>query len=270
MIHLIREDHPTMSLKSMYIKIQPQGIGRDRFIEMCVEHGLRAQMPTNKARTTDSTGVIRYPNLVKELDVCRVNQVWVSDITYFNVGGKFYYLTFIMDMYSRYIKGYCASASLHTEETTLRALKMALKEKDLPDQIIFHSDGGGQYYSKAFVKLTTKMKMLNSMAKEAYENPYAERINGVIKNCYLMHRSIKTFDDLVKELDRAVRLYNFEKPHMGLNYLTPAQIEGRKYISKGQSAKGDKSLKAKHVTNGTSSLLATGQTTKGSNVHLAR
>ena len=270
MVRLIRENHPTMSLRSMYFKIQPQGLGRDRFEQMCVRYRLHAQKPINSRRTTDSTGVIRFPNLLKDFEIGKVNQVWVSDITYFEMGGRFYYITFIMDAYSRFIKGYSASRSLQTTHTTLSALSMALREKNVPSGIIFHSDGGGQYYCKEFLQLTSKKLMKNSMAKEAYENPKAERINGTIKNNYLIHWSIHSFEQLEKALDRAVWLYNYDKPHKSLNRLTPAMVEGRTYIRNGQTAKGEESLTARLVTCGASSPLVTGQTAAGSDVHLAR
>jgi len=50
----------------------------------------------NWRRTTDSSGVKRFDNLVKGIDVDRGNQVWQSDITYFEVRNQFYYLTFII------------------------------------------------------------------------------------------------------------------------------------------------------------------------------
>lgn len=232
LIREIREDHPTMSLRSMYYKIQPTAMGRDRFEAMCVAYGYQVQRPTNYKRTTDSSGVIRFPNRLGGLTVTHVNQVWVSDITYFEVSHKFYYITLILDAHSRFIKGYHASRSMETAHTTVPALQMALREKALPKGIIMHSDGGGQYYSKAFLQITTKAHMENSMAKEAYENPQAERINGTIKNNYLRHWSIQTFSQLEIALDRAVGLYNFEKPHKSLQYITPAQIEGRSYLCK--------------------------------------
>lgn len=241
LIRKIRDDHPTMSLRSMFYKIQPNDMGRDRFEAMCVAYGYQVQRPSNYKRTTDSSGVIRFPNRLEGLAVTHVNQVWVSDITYFEIAGKYYYITLVLDAYSRFIKGYHASRSMETVDTTIPALQMALKEKSLPTGIIMHSDGGGQYYSKVFLRITADAQMENSMAKEAYENPQAERINGTIKNNYLRHWSIQTYNELEKALDRAVMLYNFEKPHKSLKYLTPSRIEGRSYLYKAnQSARGSK------------------------------
>ncbi len=54
------------------------------------------------------------------------------------------------------------------------------------------------------------------MCEYAWENGKAERINGVIKNNYLKHRNINTYEELVKEVDRSVYLYNSDKPHIEL------------------------------------------------------
>lgn len=95
----------------------------------------------------------------------------------------------------------------------------------LPTKIIFHSDGGGQYYDKEFLRLTNQYKFRNSMCECAYENGKAERINGTIKNNYLKHYSIKTYLQLVKKVDRAVKLYNEQRPHKSLKYQTPYAFE---------------------------------------------
>lgn len=225
-IRQIRANHPTMNCRAMYYKIQPQTIGRDKFEALCYEWGFMVQKPVNYHRTTNSNGVIRFDNLMIEATITGINQAFVSDITYFELE-KFYYITFIMDAYTRCIIGYNVSDRLTTEKTTLPALHMAIKNRKqiIPANIIFHSDGGGQYYDKDFLALTSKHKFKNSMCEYAYENGKAERINGVIKNNYLMHWNIKTYQQLLKGVDRAVSLYNCDKPHKALKYKTPLAIE---------------------------------------------
>lgn len=103
--------------------------------------------------------------------------------------------------------------------------------------IIFYSDGGGQYYDKDFLAITQKYKFKNSMCEYAWENGKAERVNGVIKNNYLIHRNINTYQELVKEVDRTVQLYNNDKPHISLQRKTPNQLENE-YICNGQQSEG--------------------------------
>jgi len=171
--------------------------------------------------------VIRFENHLAGLVLTNVNQALSSDITYFDICGKFHYITFIIDCYSRMILGYSVSKRLTTEQTTLPALQMAIKARGgkIPPGTIFHSDGGGQYYAKEFVSITTKYQMVNSMCEYPWENGKAERINGTIKNNYLKHLKIKTFDELIKNVDHSVSLYNEGRPHKSLKYLSPLAFE---------------------------------------------
>lgn len=251
----IRADHPTMSCRTMYYKIQPETIGRDKFEALCFTWGYAVEKPVNYHRTTNSNGVIRFDNLMKNVMITGINQAFVSDITYYELD-KFYYITFILDAYSRYIIGHTVSDRLTTEKTTLPALQKAIKTRknNLPNGIIFHSDGGGQYYDKAFLTLTKKHQFKNSMCEYAYENGKAERINGVIKNNYLKHWNIKGYAELIKQVDRAVYLYNKEKPHKALNYRTPFEIEKEQlYLQQQTKPKVTESLDAIYQLNGASS-----------------
>lgn len=227
LVYEVRADHPTMGVRDMYHLLRPEFIGRDAFEAFCRTYGLVSERPFNHHRTTDSRGVTRFENLTISLDLNRLNQLWVSDITYFEVDKRFYYLTFILDAFFRLIVGHSVSRRLFTEHTTLNALEMAVtyrKGADLTGTIL-HSDGGGQYFDKEFFKRTQSLGIVNSMCEYPWENGKAERINGTIKNNYLKHRSIHSFSDLVREVDRSVKLYNEIKPHKALKRVSPLTFE---------------------------------------------
>jgi transposase InsO family protein len=211
----------------MYFKIKPVSLGRDRFEKMCKLLGFSVKgKPRRVPVTTDSRGVTRFDNLIKGIKATGANQIWVSDITYYRVKSTFYYITLIMDQFTRQIKGYSVSSRLYTEHTTLPALQMAVKHcknKEALKGMILHSDGGGQYYDKDFKALTGRYGIKNSMCEYAHENPHAERLNRTIKYCYLHHRKIKSLEELIIEFDRTVTLYNNERPHKALNHLSPAE-----------------------------------------------
>lgn len=224
----IRESNPRLSCREIYYILMPKFTGRDNFEIFCHSHGLKLNVTRNWHRTTDSLGVIRFPNLLLELDeLTGVNQVWVSDITYYQINKEVFYLTFITDLFSRVIVGFCASRSLSTEETTLVALKMAIKKRNIGKNsgLIFHSDGGGQYYCKHFIALTSQYGMRNSMGENVFENPHAERLNGTIKNDYLIPYQPRSFEELVNMLVKAVNLYNTFRPHKSLHRLAPMRFE---------------------------------------------
>jgi hypothetical protein len=226
-IRQVRQDHPRMSCRDMYRLIKPQFMGRDRFEAFCFEEGFMVALKKNFRRTTNSLGVTRFPNLILERELTGVNQVWVSDITYYEMNNRFYYLTLIMDLYSRKIIGYSESDNLLTSHTTIPALNMAIRARrgQYLAGLIFHSDGGGQYYCKEFLKITGHYAILNSMGENVYENPHAERLNGTIKNNYLYPYRPENRIELKTMLKKAVLMYNLQKPHKALNGLSPQNFE---------------------------------------------
>lgn len=225
LIKELRLEHPGVAARQLYRLLRPANIGRDRFEQLAFAHGLRLSRRRAAHRTTDSTGVIRFPNLVLSRKFTSTNQAWASDITYYQNAGTCYYLTFILDLCSRKIVGYSSSKRLLTQQTTLPALQMALAARRPGPGLIFHSDGGGQYYSNEFLGLTQKHQLQNSMCDMAYENPYAERINGTIKNQYLKGYHPLTYQALNKAVKRAVANYNNKRPHSSLQQLSPTNYE---------------------------------------------
>jgi transposase InsO family protein len=192
-----------------------------------MDSGYRIKKLKNFRVTTNSLGVTRFPNMIKDIEVTHVNQVFVSDITYFDTGSDTYYLTFIMDLYNREIVGWSASDNLRTESTTLPALNRLIYERGRANLkgAIIHSDGGGQYYCIEFKELTKSLGMINSMTEEkVFENSHAERLNGIIKNNYLYPYGPTNMTSLKKLLDKAVFMYNTGKPHKALGKLTPSMF----------------------------------------------
>jgi transposase InsO family protein len=182
----------------------------------------------NKFKTTHPFKGANYPNLIKGLLLNDVNQLWSSDITYFYSNGNFYYINFILDVYSRMIIGYTFSDNLFCENN-VSSLKMALNYRQISSSsinLIHHSDRGSQYLSNAYTNLLISNKIRISLSKECYENAYSERLNGIIKNEYLRFYSIGNLKELVIKGNRAVKLYNEKRPHLSLfNMNSPAEFE---------------------------------------------
>jgi len=227
LIDQVRGIHPGMSLRKIYEKTQPEGIGRDSFVELGLSLGYRLRKAINKARTTYSTKSKRYHNLLMDKRFTDVNQLWSSDITYFELNGDFVYITFIMDVYSRRILGYQLARDLRAIHC-VSALKMAFKTRGIDDfkyKLIHHSDRGSQYISYAYTDLLDQYKVKISMCNDVYENAHIERVNGTIKNQYLKRWDISTYKQLEKKLTQAVWAYNFDRPHDSLDKRTPVEFE---------------------------------------------
>jgi putative transposase len=222
----VRSFHPMMGLKKIFHLVKPDVIGRDKFIVIGGELGLSLPRPKNYQRTTFSNPSIFYPNLTTNLEIRDINQVWVSDITYFSVNNIFYYITFVEDVYSRRIIGFSASASLQAQ-SSCKALNNAIKcrANTCISNLIHHSDRGVQYTSNAYINILKKYKISVSMCKSVYENTHIERVNGIIKNEYLCCSPIRNLESLNKALKEAVYLYNFERPHWSLACMAPVEFE---------------------------------------------
>ena len=225
-VDILRSQHPGCGVEKMYNTLNPDFIGRDRFINIFMELGYRIKKKKNYRRTTIPAHY-KYPNLIEGSLVTGINQVWQSDITYIYVVDKYFYLVFILDIYSRRIIGYQASDSLRVE-ANINALKQAFKvrKSESLDNLIHHSDRGSQYISGKYLDLLSERNIEKSMGLVATDNAFAERINGTIKNEYLLLWGVTSFQDLNRKLKRAVYNYNNKRIHNHLpNKATPIEFE---------------------------------------------
>jgi len=135
------------------------------------------------------------------------------------------YLSLITDMYSRKIVGYHLGASLETEET-LKALKMALKDKPTGAQPVHHSDRGCQYCSHEYVQALKDSGLGVIMTEQNHcsENALAERVNGILKQEYGLGYSFKNTMQMHQAVNQAVWLYNTRRPHCSLGLETPEHV----------------------------------------------
>jgi putative transposase len=227
-----RSLHPYMGVRKLRHVLALEGavIGRDRFFDLLRREGLLVGRKRRYARTTDSGHGFRvYPNRLKELELKRPGQVWVSDITYVRTQSGFRYLSLITDAYSRKIVGWSLWKDL-TIEGSLKALKMALKEAGKSQDTIHHSDRGVQYCSKAYVKKLLKAGMQISMTQDnhCYENAQAERVNGILKQEYGLYHTFKGTRQCRAAVEQAIWLYNHQRPHWALGFNTPQQVHQSK------------------------------------------
>ena len=223
-----RLSHPRMGSRPMYKLLNVQGMGINQFERMLSAEGLGVKMKRNRRKTTDGSKYKgRLKNLLNGKKVEQVNQVWVTDITYFQVKDKVFYISIIMDIYSRRILG-CEVYENMLAENNMAVLKQALKCRNQTSylyHLIHHSDKGSQFMSRGYKELLSKFEIEISVAENSLQNGYAERINSTIKNDYLVFHSTEDLKTLRKKLKHCVWLYNHERPHSSLNYLIPVAFE---------------------------------------------
>jgi transposase InsO family protein len=236
----LRSKHPELGCRKMALKLQDGSFGRDKLEGLLLRSGFRVIYPANFIKTTRSVVKHNFPNLVEGLLIKGINKVVQTDITYFWMNGRFGYLVFIIDVYSKLIVGYNAGFSMEAAEN-ISALKMMIKLRGRENLkgLIHHSDRGSQYHCTEYIKLLKDHDIKISMCKEAWENAYAERINRTIKNEYLRHRQINTLQKLKKQLAIDVEAYNTDRPHRNLlRQMTPAMFE--EYLSSIKQTKRSK------------------------------
>jgi len=212
----------------LYDDLQAIGkIGRDKFFDILRNNNMLIERKRSYIKTTQSYHRFRkWKNLVSELEIDRCNQVWASDITYLRTLNGFVYLFLITDMYSRKIVGWSLSNSLSIEGG-LKAFKMAQKaNKGSIDELIHHSDRGIQYCSREYVKLLQKHHVRISMTEEnhCYENSLAERVNGILKDEFLLNSTFNNDTQALSACVSAINVYNEHRPHWALKLKTPCQV----------------------------------------------
>lgn len=224
----IRIKHQRMGCRKLYDEIKPEGIGRDKFEAILLSRGLRVKRKRNYHRTTYA-GKTWYPNRISEIEVKKINQLWVSDITYIPTANrKHFYLTLVQDVYSRKITGWQLSANMTTEQTVAPAFKKAINSltKAQSKGLIFHSDRGSQYGSEVMEKLYKQHNVKPSMGGKAWENAHAESLNGILKNEYINFENTEvTLSEARKMMQRIIYLYNYERPHGSLKNKKPVEFE---------------------------------------------
>lgn len=224
----IREEQPKIGVRKLQMLLQPVlqqhniKVGRDGLFDLLREFGLLVKLKRYKHYTTDSKHQFyKYPNQIKDKQINKSNQLWVSDITYIETGSKFNYLFLVTDAWSKKIVGYNLSTGYSAQGATV-ALKMAFNNNTIAAGLIHHSDRGIQYCSKEYTLLLKKKKAVISMTENSdpYENAIAERVNGILKTELLKTR----YDNehlAHKAIQKAVTIYNTKRPHLSIGLLTP-------------------------------------------------
>lgn len=224
----IRVSHKKMGCRKIFDEIKPCGLGRDRTERVLLNSGFRIPRKRNYQRTTYA-GERFYNNLISGSVITDKNRLFVSDITYIPIGYRnHYYLTLVLDVYTRYIKGWSLSRTMRVEDTVEPSFLMSIqgiKDENLR-KLVFHSDKGSQYGSDIMKSHYKRTEVKASMGGKAWENAHAESLNGILKNEYINFENIDIpFKTATKMLSKWIYLYNNERPHGSLNKMKPTEFE---------------------------------------------
>lgn len=228
---------PKLGTRKLYHLLKEElkelGVGRDKLFTILKANNLLIKPIKQYQVTTNSHHRFRkHKNQIKQIEIKRPEQVWVSDITYIGNRKNPSYLALITDAYSKKIMGYNVSDSLNVTGSLL-ALEMALKNRKYKNEpIIHHSDRRLQYCSNEYQKLLNKNDILPSMTEQydPYENAIAERINGVLKQEFDIDKYDTSLKMKQKLVENSIEIYNDIRPHLSNYMLTPRQMHKQKII----------------------------------------
>ena len=230
LVNNLRTVMPRLGTRKAYhilkASLQALHVGRDKLFSILKANNMLITPKRNYRITTDSHHRFRkHKNLIENMSLVEPEQVWVSDITYIGGRDRNCYLALVTDAYSKKIMGYDVSNSL-AAEGSLRALDMAIKKRKYKRSLIHHSDRGLQYCCNDYQNKLRKKKIKPSMTEsyDPYANAIAERVNGILKQEFLLEEhqvNIQTMKSLVKD---AVHIYNTKRPHWSCYMKTPEQM----------------------------------------------
>ena len=232
--HAVSDD--TYGAPRIQRELAEQGIhvGTKRVARLMREDGLAARQPRRGVRTTDSTHAHPIaPNLLeRRFDVhgVRMNQVWVSDITYVPTGEGWLYLAVVLDLASRRVIGWSMRETLEAEGA-IAALQMAIRARRPAAGLIHHSDRGVQYACEAYQEQLLAHAMRPSMSRtgDCWDNAVAESFFATLEHEVILRRRWATRREARQAIFRYIESwYNLKRRHSTLGYLSPAIYEAQR------------------------------------------
>lgn len=221
----------TAALKRLGIDVNHKRVHR---IMRCQNLLVRARK-VYKTTTKSNHSMTKYPNLIKDLVLTRINQVWNADITYIRILAGFVCLAALIDGLSRKIVGYALGKTL-SPMLTIAALLDAISKRDASN-LIHHSDQGLQYCSSEYVKILKYNNISISMSDKAnpYDNAKIESFFRTLKVEEVYIFEYETFDDVADRITYFIEeVYNKKRLHSSLGYMPPEEFE---YIFKNNKIK---------------------------------
>jgi len=229
-----RENDYNYGVQKVYEELNAKEIfvGRSRIQRVMHENGIKAQIKSKyKPQTTKADPNEKaFDNLLEQnFEVHEFNTVWLADLTYIRVGGKWCYLAAVLDLARRKLIGW-ALGSRPTAKLATLALAMAISREKPKAGLIHHSDRGGQYTSKEYKDLLKQHEINGSMSRKAnpYDNAPMESFFRLLKVEHVYKRTFATLGQAAASLQKWFDYYNICRRHSALGGMSPLMYEIRR------------------------------------------
>ena len=203
-------------------------VGKERVRKTMKNNDIRVRSRRRFKVTTDSNHNLPIAaNLLnREFATEAPNQVWVGDITYVWTAEGWLYLATVIDLFSRQVVGFALGERMGAQ-LVVDALRMAWFRRKPAPGLIFHSDRGSQYASKAFAKQLRAFTMRASMSRkgDCWDNAVAESLFGSLKTECVHRHDFETRRAACDEIMAWTASYNHSRLHSTLGYLSPMAYE---------------------------------------------
>lgn len=224
-----RNSAGSRALMSMMRELGYQ-IGRFKVRNLMKEAGLASKQPGAHRYKVAQSERPDIPNLLaREFDVQQPNQVWCGDITYVWAGGRWHYLAAVLDLYTRRVVGW-AMSDKPDAELAINALEMAYQQRGCPSGVLFHSDQGSQYGSRAFRQRLWRYRMTQSMSRRGncWDNAPMERLFRSLKSEWLPVTGYLSLREAKRDISYYLMdYYNWRRPHQHNDGIPPAKAGDR-------------------------------------------
>jgi transposase InsO family protein len=209
------------------LKARGIGVSRRRVERLMRQAGLKARVArVYRSKPGRHRMFEKHPNLLWREVAQEPGQIWVSDVTYVRVAGRWRFLAVVMDQYSRRLLGWRVGR-VRSGELTRAALDQALRRAEHRPRLIFHSDRGSEYAGATLGDRLRRLRVRQSMTRGGApgDNAHAESFFHTLK-AELVHGTDFAHDrQLQHALRKYMRFYNLRRLHSELGYRSPAQVE---------------------------------------------
>jgi transposase InsO family protein/transposase-like protein len=240
----MREEEYRILIRDVFYEFD-QVLGANKICAVLKERG-HAVTPKYVARIMDDLGLAsirtdakriydsqrkKPSNILQQQFTCQApNKVWISDVTCFKFGNHWFYICAIMDLYSRMVVG-CHIGKSNSSQLLGAAIRKAYESRHPSSGLIFHSDRGRPYCSKAFLTKLDQYSMVQSLSRtgKPHDNAVMESFFSSMKREALYRREYPSEAAFRQGVSEYIEFYNTKRPHRSQQHKTPVQFEQAYY-----------------------------------------